>query len=96
MVTFVKANGRVGVIPTYMYMYNTRQKKTAPKSFNTIPFRYNNERTIWNGNVAQRYFIPFRSVSFCFVLFGNVQLLQEPRAENDHSERVKARAKSRE
>ena len=61
-----------------------RAKKTAPKPFNTIPFRYNNERTIWNGNVAQRYFIPFRLVSFRFVLFSTVQrgeLLQEARAD---------------
>ena len=54
------------------------------------------------GTVTLRNDISFRSVwfrfiSFCFVLFGNVQrgeLLQETRAKNDHSERAKARAKS--
>ena len=59
----------------YMYIY-TVHVKTFPKLFNTIPFRFTKERTIWNGNVAQR-FIPFCLVSFfvsfLFILFGDVQ-----------------------
>ena len=77
------------------YIYTVRVKKTFPKSFNTIPFRFTKERTIWNDNVVQRCFIPFRLVwfgfvSFCLAMFIDASVVSYCKSQDNHSEEAKA------